>query len=159
MSFWYLQFSQKTNKKFNFTTMVPEVELFLFLFWGELKTPKRRIEINWPSTKLSLWTVFRMLCGSCKPYTVIPRIIVATTILFWRLWVQQVFKGDNYSREETIRGNTVTAFWMKNIFWTKSPKNWHCAATQSFADVIYGWSIRWSAQIHCGQETDLGKPL
>ena len=37
-SFWYLQFSQKRTK--NFTTMVPEVELFSFVFLGELKTPK-----------------------------------------------------------------------------------------------------------------------
>ena len=35
-------------------------------------------------------------------YTVFPRIVFATTILFWRLRVRQLFKGDNYSREETI---------------------------------------------------------
>ena len=33
MSFCYPQFSQKTNKWFNFTTMVPQVELFSFVFW------------------------------------------------------------------------------------------------------------------------------
>ena len=30
---WFLQFSQKTNKKIDFTTMVPHVELFSFVFW------------------------------------------------------------------------------------------------------------------------------
>ena len=33
MSFWYIQFSQKMNNKFDFTTMVPQVELFSFIFW------------------------------------------------------------------------------------------------------------------------------
>ena len=33
-------------KKFDFTTMVPQVELFSFVFWGELKTPKRHFEYN-----------------------------------------------------------------------------------------------------------------
>ena len=28
--------------------MVPQVELFSFIFLGELKTPKRHFEINWP---------------------------------------------------------------------------------------------------------------
>ena len=37
---------KKQRKKFNFTTMIPEVELFSFVFLGELKTPKRRFEIN-----------------------------------------------------------------------------------------------------------------
>ena len=34
--------------------------------------------------------------------TVFPRIVVAPTILFLRLWVRQLFKRDNYSKEETI---------------------------------------------------------
>ena len=29
--------------------MLPQVELFPFIFWKNLKTPKRRFEINWPS--------------------------------------------------------------------------------------------------------------
>ena len=37
-----------------------------------------------------------------SPNTVFPQIVDATTILFWRLWVRQLFKGDNYSKEETI---------------------------------------------------------
>ena len=41
MSFWSFQFSQKTNKKFNFTTtMVPQVELFSFYFWENWRHQK-----------------------------------------------------------------------------------------------------------------------
>ena len=39
---------KKLTKKFDFTTMVPQVKLFSFVFLGELKTPKRHFEINWP---------------------------------------------------------------------------------------------------------------
>ena len=42
------EFFQKTN---NFTTMIPHVDLFSFVFWKKLKTPKRRFEINWPLRK------------------------------------------------------------------------------------------------------------
>ena len=34
--------------EFNFTTMIPQVDLFSFIFWKKLKTPKRHFEINWP---------------------------------------------------------------------------------------------------------------
>ena len=42
--------------------------------------------------------------------TVFPRIVVATTILFWRLWC------DNYSRETTIqRRKLLTAFFFGGV--------------------------------------------
>ena len=37
------------------------------------------------------------------PNTVFLQIVVPTSILFWRLWVQPLFKGDNYSKEEIIK--------------------------------------------------------
>ena len=37
---------KKRTKKFNFTTMVPQVDLFFVHFLGELKTPERHFEIN-----------------------------------------------------------------------------------------------------------------
>ena len=40
MSFWYLQFSHKTNNKFDFTTMVPQVELFSSVFWENWRHKK-----------------------------------------------------------------------------------------------------------------------
>ena len=33
-------------KKIEFTTMIPQVDLFSFIFWEKLKTPKRHFEIN-----------------------------------------------------------------------------------------------------------------
>ena len=38
----------KTNKKINFTSMVPQVEMFLVVFWVKLKTSERHFKINWP---------------------------------------------------------------------------------------------------------------
>ena len=48
MPFWYLQFSQKKNEKiqnYYYGTLSPIV---FVPFLGELKTPKRHFEINWP---------------------------------------------------------------------------------------------------------------
>ena len=41
-----LNSSKKRTKKFDLTTMIPEVDLFSFVFWKNLKTPKRCFEIN-----------------------------------------------------------------------------------------------------------------
>ena len=38
---------KKRMKKFDLTTMIPQVDLFSFGFWKKLKTPKRHLEINW----------------------------------------------------------------------------------------------------------------
>ena len=34
------------TKKFDLTTVIPHVDLFSFVFWKNLKTPKRHFEIN-----------------------------------------------------------------------------------------------------------------
>ena len=36
----------KQTKKFDFTTMIPQVDSFLFVFRRKLKTPKGHFEIN-----------------------------------------------------------------------------------------------------------------
>ena len=36
---------QKETNEFDFTTMLPQVDLFSFGFWRKLKTPKRHFEI------------------------------------------------------------------------------------------------------------------
>ena len=36
------------TKKFDFTTMTPQVDWFSFVFWEKLKTPKRHFQINLP---------------------------------------------------------------------------------------------------------------
>ena len=44
--FGILNSSKKRTKKFDLTTMIPQVDLFSFVFWKNLKTPKRHFEIN-----------------------------------------------------------------------------------------------------------------
>ena len=48
MSFWYLQFSQKPNEKVRLYYYVTSSRIVFVRFLGELKTPKRHFEINWP---------------------------------------------------------------------------------------------------------------
>ena len=48
---WFFQVevsSKKRMNKFYFTTMKPQADLFFFIFWRKLKTPKRHFEIIWP---------------------------------------------------------------------------------------------------------------
>ena len=47
MSFWYLHFSQKTNKKVQLYYYNTSSLIVFIRFLGELKTPKRHFEINW----------------------------------------------------------------------------------------------------------------
>ena len=45
--FGILNSSKKQTKKFDFITgMIPQVDLFSFVFWKILKTPKRHFKIN-----------------------------------------------------------------------------------------------------------------
>jgi hypothetical protein len=44
--FGILNSSKKRTKKIDLTTMIPQVDLFSFAFWKNLKTPKRLFEIN-----------------------------------------------------------------------------------------------------------------
>ena len=44
--FGILNSSKKRTKKFDFTTMIPQVDLFSFVFWKNLKTPKIHFEIK-----------------------------------------------------------------------------------------------------------------
>ena len=44
--------SKKWTNEFDFTTMIPQVDLFSFVFWKKLKTSKRHFEINWPLGKI-----------------------------------------------------------------------------------------------------------
>ena len=48
---WFI-FSSITSKKwtseFDFTTMMPQVDLFSFVFWRKSTTPKNHFKIKWP---------------------------------------------------------------------------------------------------------------
>ena len=46
--------SKKRTKEFDFTTMIPQVDLFSFVFWRKSKTPKNHFEIIWPLTAMFL---------------------------------------------------------------------------------------------------------
>ena len=46
--FGILNSSKKGTKKFNLATRIPQVDLFSFVFWKNLKTSKRHFEINSP---------------------------------------------------------------------------------------------------------------
>ena len=46
--FVLLNSTKKRTKNIDFTTMIPQVDLFSFGFWKKLKTTKRYFEINWP---------------------------------------------------------------------------------------------------------------
>ena len=51
--------SKKRKNKFYFTTVKPQVDLFLFMFWRKLKNPKRHFEITWPlNERQNKWDVF-----------------------------------------------------------------------------------------------------
>ena len=43
-----LNSSKKRTKKVDLTTLIPQMELFSFVFWKNLKTTKGHFEINWP---------------------------------------------------------------------------------------------------------------
>ena len=44
--FGIINSSKKRTKKIVLTTMIPQGDLFSFVFWENLKTPKRHFEIN-----------------------------------------------------------------------------------------------------------------
>ena len=50
-----LNSSKKRTKKFDLTTMIPQIELFSFVFRKNLKTTKGHFEINWPLPLVSQW--------------------------------------------------------------------------------------------------------
>ena len=50
-SWWFFQADDSSKigmNKFNFTNMIPHVELFSFVFWKKWKTQKNHFKINWP---------------------------------------------------------------------------------------------------------------
>ena len=54
--------SKKRTNGIDFTTKIPLVDFFSFLFWKKLKTPKRQFEINWPlELYYRLWAVILFL--------------------------------------------------------------------------------------------------
>ena len=51
ISKWFLRSSissKQQTSEFDFTIMIPQVNLFLFIFWRKSTTSKNLFEINWP---------------------------------------------------------------------------------------------------------------
>ena len=65
MSYWYLQFSKKMNEKIRHYYYGTSNWIVFVRFLGELKTPKRHFEINWP---LELNRKTKMTCVIEKPF-------------------------------------------------------------------------------------------
>ena len=75
--------SKKRTKEFDFTTMIPQIDLFSFVFWRKAKTPKNHFEIIWPLINAPLvifpssftisitWTAFYVTTHdyNCKQYS------------------------------------------------------------------------------------------
>ena len=80
-----ISYKKRTNE-FYFITMKPQVDLFSFVFWRKLKTPKRHFEINWPlkelglqqniSAKLDKKSVTSHHCVTRKAATVVSSFVV-----------------------------------------------------------------------------------
>jgi hypothetical protein len=65
ISKWFLKSSissKKWTNKFDFTTIITQVDLFSFIFWRKLTTPKNYFEMNWP---LARRTEAHSLCKQC----------------------------------------------------------------------------------------------
>ena len=80
---------KKRTKKFDFTTNVPQVELFLFVLWEnwrmKMKKTKKHFEINWPLPRVSQKK----------------RIIIFRAIQIWDVWS---FRKMMINRCESIVG-------------------------------------------------------
>ena len=77
--FGILNSSKKRTKKFDLTTMIPQVDLFSFVFWKNLKSPKRHFEIMYEnvlferkqsfdplkSNNHNFWTIFVFATSPC----------------------------------------------------------------------------------------------
>ena len=59
MSFWCLQFSQKTNKKIRLYYYSTSSRVVFVRFLGELKAPSRQFEINWALQITKTKEIFR----------------------------------------------------------------------------------------------------
>ena len=49
--FGILNSPKKRTTKFDLITVIPQVDLFSFVFWRKAKTPKNHFEIIWPSVR------------------------------------------------------------------------------------------------------------
>ena len=122
MSFWYLQFSQKINKKFWIYYYGTSSRIVFVLFLGELKTPKRHFEINWPLVikRFDREPSYFSLYNLCQNFHV---------------WHSKTFCiCDLFCWSMKLRFNSMAFFWKMSKYSRTSVKSWSCLAQWS------GWS-------------------
>ena len=71
--------SKKRTKEFDFTTMIPQVDLFLFVFWRKSLTPKNHFEIIWPLR----------VCNLDQVLTFPPLLNCRRRLWFMAVWAEQ----------------------------------------------------------------------
>ena len=68
--------------------MIPQVDLFSFVVWKKLKTPKRHFEINWPLPKIVLTfhclNIFFMLATNIVCF----KINISWGCLLYQIWMK-----------------------------------------------------------------------
>ena len=75
---WFFQADVPKNEQTNSTLLL--VDLFSFLFWKKVKTPKRRFEINWPLRTLEI-------VGACRWIIFCYWAILRSTSSNYALWL------------------------------------------------------------------------
>ena len=103
--------SKKWTNKFDFTTVIPKVDLFLFIFWRKSTTPKNHFEINWPlqntdSLELFMFVSWRKIVSKnkicmfiLKPSFVCPLLIIEATIYVVHTYYLTIsgMRGDTFT--------------------------------------------------------------
>ena len=84
---WFLQgdiSSKNRTNGFYFTTMKPQFDLFSFVFWRKLKTPKRHFKIIWPLAApiIIIYCNFAATMGCCYCLWQIPKWNMDNSLLW-----------------------------------------------------------------------------
>ena len=145
MSFWYLQFSQKPNKKIRLYYYGTSIRIVFVRLLGELKTPKRHFEINWPlaGNPSKAETFFFQLSGDGD---------FVVMLAFWPITIQrssqhcqtmleifaehQKFLVLRWSQFEYM--HLINCLLLRKTYsWNKKYKHWYCVLTSVFKPVVY----------------------
>ena len=118
------RFFQKWMNKFDFTTMLPQVDLSSFVIWKKLTIPKRHFEINWP---LQNHLNMKISVGCA--------LVNVHTIFFFssggKIWwdnlkislFSQIFVHWQWKNQNSFTINVTTNFLKNNL--SKSYSNWN----------------------------------
>ena len=116
MYFWYLQFSQKTSKKIRLYYYGTSSWIDFVRFLGELKTPKRHFEINWP---LNSATCRIIIEGMLMVHIYIFLCQTATFLQLEAIRMQIFFF--EFFKQTFIHSRKIYAFHMEEtILWCRS---------------------------------------